>query len=125
MADLSVEVRPVGDDIAILVPKGFINAHTVRQFEEELTQAVAGGRVKLMINGSDLDYIASAGLGVIMGMVEDVRSRGGDIRLVELNETVTNIFEVLGFHHLCRVLDTEQEGLASYQVSVSDLGNES
>ena len=124
MADLSLEVRTVDDDIAILSPKGFINAHTVRQFEDELSQAVGDGRVKLVINGAGLDYIASAGLGVIMGMVEDVRAKGGDIRLVELNETVTNIFEVLGFHHLCRVLQTEQQGLDSYQASMADSGNE-
>ena len=123
MADLSLEVRAVDDDIAVLSPKGFINAHTVKQFEDELTHAVGEGRVKLVINGSGLDYLASAGLGVIMGRVEDVRSKGGDIRLVELNETVTNIFEVLGFHHLCRVLETEAQGLESYH-SIADPGAE-
>jgi anti-sigma B factor antagonist len=49
-----------------------------------------------------------------MGLIEEVRSRGGDIRLAELNETVRNIFEVLGFNHLCRVLGSEREGLESY-----------
>lgn len=114
MADLTMESRQVGD-IVVVCPQGFINAHTVRQFEQELNLAIEAGRVKIVINGSGLAYIASAGLGAIMGLIEEVRSRGGDIRLTDLNETVKNIFEVLGFNHLCRMFPTEQDAVQSYQ----------
>ena len=87
----------------------------LRQFEQELNGALESGQVKIIINGSGLAYVASAGLGVIMGLIEEVRSRGGDIRLTDLNETVMNIFEVLGFNHLCKVLDSEQEAIQSFQ----------
>lgn len=113
MPDLTVTTRRV-EGVTVISPKGFINAHTVRQFEQALRGAVEEGNEKILINGAGLAYIASAGLGVIMGMIEDVRSKGGDIRLVELNETVRNIFEVLGFNHLCQVLSSESEGLSSY-----------
>jgi anti-sigma B factor antagonist len=111
-----VESRQVGE-VTVISPKGFINAHTVRQFEQALSGAIGEGHHKILINGSGLAYIASAGLGVIMGLIEEVRSRGGDIRVAELNETVRNIFEVLGFNHLCKVLTSEREGLESYQPS--------
>jgi anti-sigma B factor antagonist len=114
LPDLTVDCRKVGD-VTVISPRGFINAHTVRQFEQALARALEDGGQKILINGSGLAYIASAGLGVIMGVIEEVRSRGGDIRLAELNETVRNIFEVLGFNHLCRVLSSEREGLESYQ----------
>ena len=114
MPDLMVETRVVGD-VTVISPQGFINAHTVREFEQALSEARAGGNQKILINGSGLAYIASAGLGVIMGLIEDVRGEGGDIRLAELNDTVRNIFEVLGFNHLCKVLPSEQDGVASYE----------
>lgn len=114
MPDLTVESRQVGD-VTVVSPRGFINAHTVRQFEQELSRAISAGNGKILINGAGLAYIASAGLGVIMGLIEEVRARGGDIRLAELNETVRNIFEVLGFNHLCKVLGSEREGVESYQ----------
>ena len=113
-----MESRQVGD-VTVISPKGFINAHTVRQFEQALSDALQEGRQKILINGTDLAYIASAGLGVIMGLIEDVRAEGGDIRLAELNDTVRNIFEVLGFNHLCKVLSSEQEGVASYQAGAT------
>jgi len=114
MSELSVETREVGD-VTLLYPRGFINAHTVRTFEQELNRAVESGRVKMVINGSGLAYIASAGLGAIMGLVEEVRARGGDIRLTDLNDTVLNIFEVVGFNHLYRVFGSEREAIESYR----------
>jgi len=113
LPDLTVESRRVGD-VTVICPRGFINAHTVRQFEQALSEALEEGSQKILINGSDLAYIASAGLGVIMGLIEDTRAKGGDIRLAELNDTVRNIFEVLGFNHLCKVLDSERDGVESY-----------
>lgn len=114
MPDLTVESRQVGD-VTVISPQGFINAHTVREFEQALNRALEGGNEKILINGSGLAYIASAGLGVIMGLIEDFRAKGGDIRLAELNDTVENIFEVLGFNHLVKVLSSENEGVESYQ----------
>jgi anti-sigma B factor antagonist len=113
MPDLSMDTRQV-DDVTVVSPRGFVNAHTVKLFEQELSRALEAGRVKIVINGSGLAYIASAGLGVIMGLVEEVRARGGDIRLTDLNETVLNIFEVVGFNHLYQVFDSEREAVASY-----------
>lgn len=109
-----MESRTIGQ-VVVVYPQGFINAHTVKTFEQELNRAIESGKVQIVINGSGLAYIASAGLGVIMSLLEDVRSRGGDIRLSDLNDTVQNIFEVLGFNHLCQVFDSENHAVASYE----------
>ena len=119
MPDLTVDRRQVGD-VVVITPQGFINAHTVREFEQALGRALEEGHEKILINGSGLAYIASAGLGAIMGLIEEVRAKGGDIRLAELNDTVRNIFEVLGFNHLCKVLSSEREGLESYEADTAD-----
>jgi anti-sigma B factor antagonist len=48
-------------------------------------------------------------------VIEEVRSNGGDIRIAELNETVLNIFEMLGLHHLYRIFPSEQEAILSFR----------
>jgi len=50
-----------------------------------------------------------------MGVVEEIRTNGGDIRLAELNETVRNIFEILGFNHLYRIFPSEVEAILSFR----------
>lgn len=114
MTELTVETREEGE-VALLYPRGYINAHTVRLFEAELQRAVDQQRFKIVVNCSGLSYIASAGLGAIMGVIEEVRAKGGDLRLAHLNETVRNIFEILGFHHLYRIFPSEAEAVLSFR----------
>jgi len=114
MSELTVETRDL-DEITLLYPKGFINAHTVRLFEGEIQKALAQRRFKIVVNCSALSYIASAGLGAIMGAIEEIRGNGGDLRLSELNETVRNIFEILGFTHLYRIFPSEMEAVLSFR----------
>lgn len=110
MADLSISVRHVGD-VAVLLPAGFINAHTVRDFEDALERLVQDGRYVILLNCKDLNYISSAGLGAIMGLIETVREHGGDILLSNLQENVFAIFDTLGFTQLYRVFGDEEQAM--------------
>jgi len=103
------------EGVSLLYPKGFINAHTVRLFESELQKALREGRFRIVVNCSSLSYIASAGLGAMMGVIEEIRRNGGDLRLSSLNETVMNIFEILGFDHLYRLFPSEGDAIASFR----------
>ncbi len=114
MTDLEVQTREV-DDVVLLYPRGFINAHTVRLFEGELQKALDRRRYKIVLNCAGLQYIASAGLGAIMGAIEEIRGNGGDLRISELNETVLNIFEILGFTYLYRIFPSEMEAVLSFR----------
>ena len=78
MSELTVETRDV-EGVTLLYPRGFINAHTVRQFEGEIQKALAQGHFKIVVSCSGLAYIASAGLGALMGAIEEIRGNGGDL----------------------------------------------
>jgi len=110
MTDLSIQVRQV-DAVAVLRPEGFINAHTVRQFETALEALVQEGRYTILLDCRALNYISSAGLGAIMGLIETVREHGGDILLCSLQKNVFEIFDTLGFTQLYRVFASEGEAL--------------
>jgi anti-sigma B factor antagonist len=112
MTDLSILTRKL-DGASVLEPTGFINAHTVKQFESELEGIIGEGRYNILINCRSLNYISSAGLGAIMGQIETVRENGGDIVLSNLQENVFLIFDTLGFTQLYRVFPQEQDALAA------------
>jgi anti-sigma B factor antagonist len=114
MSELVVDSRQQ-DGITLLYPRGFINAHTVRLFEAEIQKALQEGRFRIVVDGTGLTYIASAGLGAMMGAIEEIRANGGDLRLAGLTDTVRNIFEILGFHHLYQIFATEAEAISSFR----------
>jgi anti-sigma B factor antagonist len=117
MNELAVESREV-NGVWLIAPKGFINAHTARVFESELRRAVDSGRLQIVIACGDLVYIASAGLGAIMGTIEEIRRGGGDLRLAGLSPAVQNVFEILGFTYLYRIFGSEQEAVLSFRAPV-------
>lgn len=112
VADLSIEVREVGG-VAVVLPAGFINAHTVREFEQALEGLVGKGQYRILLNCQNLSYISSAGLGAIMGLIETVRENEGDILLSNLQDNVFAIFDTLGFTQLYRVFKDQEEALAA------------
>lgn len=113
MSELTVETRDL-EQVTLVYPRGFINAHTVRLFEGELRRLVEQRRLRIVLNCADLAYIASAGLGAILGSIEEIREQGGDLRLSELNPTVRGIFEMLGFDRLYRIYASEWEAVSSF-----------
>ncbi|WP_069131087.1 STAS domain-containing protein [Rhodohalobacter halophilus] len=90
---------------------GELDAHTASQLEESLKTLISSNKSNIIVNCSKLEYIASAGLGVFMAYIEDVRSSGGDIKLTNMNERVYNVFDLLGFPTLYDILDDEREAI--------------
>lgn len=113
MTDLKIDVCTKGR-VAVVEPVGFINAHTSKDFEAALQKLIDENQNNIIINCRGLSYIASAGLGVIMGFVDTIRENGGDIRMCSVNETVLNIFDILGFTHLYSIFETEEMAVSSF-----------
>jgi anti-sigma B factor antagonist len=88
------------DDLSVIALEGFVDAHTAPQFENALQAEIEAGRHRIIVNCEKLSYISSAGLGVFMSFIEEVRERGGDIKICGLVPKVKHTFEILGFQDL-------------------------
>jgi anti-sigma B factor antagonist len=93
-------------DINCLYLKGFLDAHTAPELETEIGKLIKNGQNKILVVFRDLDYISSAGLGVFMAFIEEVRDSGGDIKLANMKPKVFSVFDLLGFPML---FDIEQD----------------
>lgn len=112
--ELTFETRH-GGEVAVLVPIGFINAHTVETFDAALRSILDQRRFSVVINARALAYVASAGIGALVGTIEEIRENGGDLRICELSESVAAIFEMVGMPHLFRIFKTEEEAISSFR----------
>ena len=97
--------RSTQENLTILALDGFLDAHTAPEFENAIQRELDGGHIQLIVDCSKLTYISSAGLGVFMGFIEELRERGGDIKICALSPKVHQVFEILGFPALYDILD--------------------
>jgi anti-sigma B factor antagonist len=88
------------DELTIIRLEGAVDAHTAPRFEEAVQSAIDEGKYLIIVDCEKLSYISSAGLGVFMCFIEEVREEGGDIIICGLNEKVRQPFEILGFETL-------------------------
>jgi anti-sigma B factor antagonist len=102
-------------EITILDIYGELDAHTAPTLENELKQLIEKNFVHIVVNGSGLEYISSAGLGVFMAYIEDIRSQDGDIKIASLKPKVFNVFDLLGFPTLYDIVENEEDAVTRFK----------
>lgn len=113
MKNFNINHRRI-EHVDVLDLRGELDAHTASKLEDSLKKLIEKNNHNIIVNCSDLEYIASAGLGVFMAYIEDVRGLGGDIKLTNMNERVYNVFDLLGFPTLYDIIEDEREALQRF-----------
>jgi anti-sigma B factor antagonist len=113
MSDFKIAQRET-QSINVLELKGYLDAHTAPKLEEAFQQLLNTKRFKIVVNCKDLSYISSAGLGVFMAYIEDVRKNAGDIKLTNMSAKVYNVFDLLGFPLLYEIFKDEGEAVKKF-----------
>lgn len=104
------------DNIVCFYLIGQLDAHSAPKLEEEIEKYISTLNTKFVFNLSNLDYISSAGLGVFMSFIQELREKGGDIKFAELNEKVKNVMDLLGFNQIYDITNSEQEAIEKYSI---------
>ena len=88
---------------------GDVDASSSIELDKALKKAVNDGIKKILVNGHELHYISSAGLGVFMSYLQDFEKHNIKMALFGLNEKVENVFKILGLDQLIHLVGTEAE----------------
>ncbi len=120
MSDFKVSFREnspqgVSNKVHIMDLKGYLDAHTTPHLEEAFEKLIAEKKYNILVNCRDLSYISSAGLGVFMAFIEEVRMNKGDIKLSNMSPKVFNIFDLLGFPMLYEIFKDEGEAIKKFE----------
>lgn len=118
MSSFSVGFRSSGV-VQILELNGELDAHTASELEAAIQKCQSDKQYHIIVNGENLQYISSAGLGVFMAYIEEVRDEGGDIKIAALRPKVYNVFDLLGFPMLFDIMETEAEALQKFNDGAS------
>ncbi len=114
MSEFKVHHRD-GEGFSVLELKGYLDAHTAPDLETTFQKLLTDKKFNIVVNCRDLTYISSAGLGVFMAYIEDVRKNKGDIKLTNMSAKVYNVFDLLGFPVLYEIFKDEQEAITKFR----------
>ncbi len=109
------EAGAQGPRVRIVKVKGQLDAHTFPTLQQKLESILEEQDPRMVLDCEKLDYISSAGLGVLKKMVREFRGKGGDIRLAGLSEKIDNVMNLLGFSQVIRVYKGIDEAVQSFR----------
>ncbi|MFY8102766.1 MAG: STAS domain-containing protein [Ramlibacter sp.] len=99
-------------DIAVVRPQGRLDSATSPAFEVAVLERIEGGSRRLVLDLSEVGYISSAGLRVILAAGKKLRATQGKLVLCGLRDEVRGVFEMSGFLDLFPVTETAEQALA-------------
>ena len=89
-----------GNKLSVSVT-GRLDTTTAPQLEEEIRSSIDGVE-ELVFDFSDLEYISSAGLRVLLS-TQKIMNKQGSMEVIGVNEIVMEVFEVTGFSDILTI----------------------
>ena len=94
-------IKNMQDQCASFSLVGRLDTITAPELERELKDVLPDAR-ELVLDFAGLEYISSAGLRVLLS-AQKIMAKQGEMRLVNVNETIMEIFEVTGFSEILTI----------------------
>ncbi len=101
--------------IHILELTGSLDGHSSRQLDTYLSDLIDSDAVRLVADCRKLEYISSAGIGVLTGAVKQCRDGKGDLRVCNVNEKVSKIMNLVGMHSIVRFYNDDRGAIMSFK----------
>ena len=102
MENISISLSETGQrrDISEIRIDGVIDTITAGELEEVIDSLLKRSRFRIVIDLAGVDYISSAGWGIFISHIKEVRDHGGDIKLANMIPNVFEIYELLEFDNV-------------------------
>jgi anti-sigma B factor antagonist len=103
-----------GRDVSEIRVDGVIDTLTASELEQVFDSLLRRGRYRLVVDLAGVDYISSAGWGIFISHIKDVRDNNGDVKLANMVPDVREIFELLEFDKVLEAHSSVESAVARF-----------
>ncbi|MBI4577074.1 MAG: STAS domain-containing protein [Planctomycetes bacterium] len=107
------ELLPEDRPVTVVRVSGSLDSYTFPRFDETLARLADEGKVRLVISFEGLDYISSAGLGVLVEKTQALAQKGGGLRLSSVPDKIQRVLDILG-SEVVAIHPTEQQAALTF-----------
>lgn len=100
---MQINIKPDGSQTVVNIIGNLDIAATTNQ-TDLLQQVLDIADRQLVIDCAELEYISSAGLRFFMQLKRESEAKGGKVTICHLNEDVSDIFRMSGFHNIFEIV---------------------
>lgn len=118
MQGIKLSVNYVGSrlDIALISIIGYVDTTTCQELAKLIQNLIKQKRYQIVADLGGVSYISSAGWGVFVGEIKNIRDQGGDLKIVQMNSEVFEVFEMLEFNRILNYYDSIEEAINEFDI---------
>jgi anti-sigma B factor antagonist len=100
-------------DVHVIRVGGYIDFDVAPRVRECLVDRIVAGDRLIIVDLSDVGFIDSTTIGVLIGALKRLREVGGSLALVSTNGNVRGIFEIVGLESFIPLHSSRDDALAA------------
>ncbi len=111
-----LDIQEVGDvTIASFLDKKILDENNIQMVGSELFGLVEeDGRMRIILDFSNVEYLSSAALGKLITMEKKVKNAGGKLRLCAIRPEIFEVFAITKLNKLFDIRDTQEDCLKGF-----------
>ena len=112
---LTMAKRLPADDLRFVRLSGRIDAGAAPMVRSAAREAMKSGTRHIVIDLSEVTFMSSSGLRILLLLARELRATGGDVRLCAARPQVAEVFRLTGFHHIFELHPTREAAAQSFR----------
>src|ERR1044071_2490914 len=112
--DVYVEEAPQNRGVSILRVSGYVDTTTSPDLERRLQALLKEKRFHIVVDLASVEYISSAGWGIFISEIREIRENGGDLKLAGMIADVREVFDLLEFENILKAYADSEQAAASF-----------
>ncbi|MEP7355785.1 MAG: STAS domain-containing protein [Anaerolineales bacterium] len=114
---MTIRIASLDPSVWTVTLDGRVDLPAARALEDALNELCDAGRARIVVDLSNVPYMASAGLKALLSGLRRARLLGGEVRLAGLVERVREVFEMSGFDQVFAIFPSLAGAVGSYSVT--------
>ncbi len=101
--------------LTLLTLKGTIETTNASSLEEAIDRIIEDRCFRIVVDLSNVTYISSAGWGIFISEIKQVRRNAGDIKLAAMTAPVREVFDLLEFNNILKPYAGKDEAVRDFR----------
>lgn len=98
------------------VDRNILDEANIQQIGDEISSIIdATPELRLLISFNNVDHLSSAALGTLITINNKIKSRGGQLRLADIDPQIYEVFVITKLNRLFEIHDSSEEAQASFK----------
>ncbi|HEY6220954.1 MAG TPA: STAS domain-containing protein [Candidatus Eisenbacteria bacterium] len=112
--DVYVEEAAQNRGVSVLRVSGYVDTTTSPDLERRLQALLRDKRFHIVVDLAGVEYISSAGWGIFISEIREIREQGGDLKLAGMIPDVREVFDLLEFENILKSYPDADLAIASF-----------